>query len=124
MVAAADARVATVTVQELREEQRNGALLVVDVRDVRERWRDGAIPESKHVPRGLLEFWADPECEEYHKDYMQPDRRVVVYCNLGWRSALAADALQQLGYRDVAHLSGGFDAWVAAGEDVVEVPRK
>jgi rhodanese-related sulfurtransferase len=75
------------------------------------------------VPRGLLEFWADPDCE-YHKDYMQPGRRIVLYCNLGWRSALAADALQQLGYTDVAHLEGGFDAWLAEGGDVAEVPQK
>jgi rhodanese-related sulfurtransferase len=123
MIAAADARVVAVTVAELRAEREQGAPLVVDVRDVRERWRDGAIPESRHVPRGMLEFWSDPDCE-YHKDFMQPDRRVILYCNLGQRSALAADALQQLGYADVAHLAGGFDGWVAAGGEVEEVTRK
>jgi rhodanese-related sulfurtransferase len=123
LVAEAESRVKSVTAAELDEERASGSPLVVDVRDVRERWRDGAIPDSVHVPRGMLEFWADPDCE-YHKTYMQPDRRVILYCNLGQRSALAADALQRLGYHDVAHLKGGFDGWCVEGLPVIEVPRK
>jgi rhodanese-related sulfurtransferase len=123
MVAEAESRIETITTVQLRDEREQGSPVVVDLRDIRERWRDGAIPEAVHVPRGMLEFWADPDCE-YHKEFMQPDRRVILYCNLGQRSALAADTLQQLGYSDVAHLKGGFERWRADGGDVVEVPRK
>ncbi len=123
MVAEADSRVESVSPQQLRDEQERGEALIVDVRDVRELWREGAIPESVHVPRGMLEFWADPECE-YHKQFMDPGRRVILYCAAGQRSALAADALQRVGYSDVAHLAGGFAAWRADGGDVVDVARK
>jgi len=88
--------------------------LLVDIRDPRERWRDGTIPGAKNVTRGMLEFWADPE-SEYHKDYFDFDRKIVVYCAGGLRSALAADTLKTLGFTDVGHLEGGYGAWKAAG---------
>ena len=88
--------------------------LLVDIRDPRERWRDGTIPGAKNVTRGMLEFWADPE-SEYYKDYFDFDRKIVVYCAGGLRSALAADTLKTLGFTDVGHVEGGFGAWKAAG---------
>ena len=88
--------------------------LLVDIRDPRERWRDGTIPGAKNVTRGMLEFWADPE-SEYYKDYFDFDRKIVVYCAGGLRSALAADTLKTLGFTDVGHVEGGYGAWKAAG---------
>ena len=88
--------------------------LLVDIRDPRERWRDGTIPGAKNVTRGMLEFWADPE-SEYYKDYFDFDRKIVVYCAGGLRSALAAGTLKTLGFTDVGHVEGGFGAWKAAG---------
>jgi rhodanese-related sulfurtransferase len=98
-----------------------GEALVVDIRDVRERWNLGAIPGAKHVPRGMLEFWADPT-SPYHKKYMDPNRRTILHCAGGLRSALAADTLMKLGYRDVAHLEIGFDGWKEAGGAIEDVP--
>ena len=88
--------------------------LLVDIRDPRERWRDGTIPGAKNVTRGMLEFWADPE-SEYYKDYFDFDRKIVVYCAGGLRSALAADTLKTLGFTDVGHVEGGYGAWKSAG---------
>jgi rhodanese-related sulfurtransferase len=122
-VADARSRVEELSNEQLETERTAGEALVVDVRDVRERWREGSIPGARSVPRGMLEFWSDPE-SEYYKDFMDPQRRTVVYCAAGQRSALAADALQRLGYTDVAHLEGGFSGWKAAGMAVEDVPRK
>ncbi|MGI9557451.1 MAG: rhodanese-like domain-containing protein [Solirubrobacterales bacterium] len=123
MIEAARARVEEVSPSALQDERRDGEVLVVDVRDVRERWREGTIPGSRHVPRGMLEFWSDPE-NRYHRDFMDPDARVVLYCAEGERSALAAVTLGELGYTDVAHLEGGFASWSAAGGDVEPVEKR
>ncbi len=92
-------------------------LLLVDVREIQEYVDLGAIPGARHAPRGMLEFWADP-ASPYYRDYFQPDKRVVLYCAAGGRSALAAKALKDMGYPDVAHLEAGFSGWAKAGEAV------
>ncbi|MDQ6773190.1 MAG: rhodanese-like domain-containing protein [Candidatus Dormibacteraeota bacterium] len=120
MVDAAKKRVAVVNREELEEELARGEAVVLDIRDVRERWKSGAIRGARHAPRGMLEFWADPE-SPYHKSFMDPGRRTIVHCAGGQRSALAAAALLDLGYRDVAHLEIGFDGWKESGGAVEEV---
>ena len=121
MIDDARSRVRVVDREELERELAGGEALVVDIRDVRERWTEGAIPGARHVPRGMLEFWADP-ASPYHKPYMDPERRTILHCAGGLRSALAADTLMKLGYRDVAHLEIGFDGWREAGGAVEPVP--
>ncbi len=96
-----------------------GYVVLVDLREAHER-RQGAIPGAVHAPRGMLEFHADPS-SPYHIADLQPGRRVILYCSAGSRSALGAKALKELGYGDVAHLEGGFDAWQEEGLEV-EVP--
>jgi rhodanese-related sulfurtransferase len=123
MAEAADAAVETVTVDELDAERNDPDTVVLDVRDVRERWIEGAIPEDEHAPRGMVEFWADPETEYYH-DFFHPDRRYVCYCNEGGRSALVAKRLREMGYPDAAHLAGGFTAWQESGEETVAVEQR
>lgn len=91
----------------------------VDIRDVREIERDGMIPGAKHCPRGMLEFWIHPE-SPYHKPIFAEDKKFVFYCASGWRSALATDAVQRLGLRNVAHIGGGFSAWKEAGGAVTQ----
>lgn len=98
---------------QVQQEAQRGALLV-DLREPDERVKSGAIEGALHVPRGMLEFHADP-ASPYHKKELEPGRRVVLYCASGGRSALAGTALRELGYADIAHLDGGFKAWAEAG---------
>jgi rhodanese-related sulfurtransferase len=121
MVEAAKQRVRVVSKADLERELAGADLQLLDVRDVRERWHSGAIPGARSMPRGMLEFWADPD-SPYYKKGLDPTKRTIVYCAGGMRSALAADALQQLGYVDVAHLEIGFDGWKDAGGQVEKVP--
>ena len=89
-------------------------VLFVDLRDIRELWREGTIPGAMSAPRGMLEFWIDPTCKYYRKDFDGVEK-IVLFCASAWRSALAARDLQNMGVENVCHLEGGFTAWVAAG---------
>lgn len=113
MLAEANAVIETVSVQDLPYHLEDPDVVLVDVRDSVERESDGAIPGSVHVPRGLLEFQADPECPA-HVSEMQPQRRIILYCGTGGRSALAAKTLLDMGYSEVASLAGGYEAWRTA----------
>ena len=117
LVAQARAGIENLTPEQLRTELTEDTIVLVDLREENERERDGAIPASLHVPRGLLEFCADPTLP-LHEDELFPDRRVVLYCAVGGRSALGAQTLKAMGYRDVAHLDGGFEAWRSSGGPV------
>lgn len=99
-------------------------VVFVDLRDPRELAREGKIPGAFHCPRGMLEFWIDPE-SPYAKPIFQEDRTFVFYCASGWRSALSAKLAQEMGLAPVAHVAGGFTAWRAAGGATEKVePRK
>ena len=93
--------------------------MIVDIRDVRERQRDGFIPGSFHCPRGMLEFWIDPQ-SPYHKAVFAADKQFLFHCASDWRSALATQRAQEMGLRPVAHVVGGFNAWKKAGGPVEE----
>jgi rhodanese-related sulfurtransferase len=112
LVAAARARVRELSVQQLIAAREAGAV-VVDVREREELPPTGTIPGAVHVPRGVLEFVADP-ASPLHHPALDPARPVVLYCAVGGRSALAADSLRALGYVDLAHLAGGMQAWLAS----------
>ncbi len=88
-------------------------VLFVDLRDIRELWREGTIPGAIHAPRGMLEFWVDPDCKYYRKDF-EGAEKIVLFCASAWRSALAAKALIEMGLPDVTHIEGGFSAWKKA----------
>ena len=96
-----------------------GALLA-DIRELQERVDLGTIPGARHVPRGMLEFWADP-ASPYYRDWFQEHGRIVLFCAGGGRSALAAKALEDMGFANVAHLEPGFSGWQEAGEPVEDV---
>ncbi len=99
-------------------------VVLVDLRDPRELERDGKIPGAFHCPRGMLEFWIDPE-SPYHKETFAADKKFVFFCAAGWRSALSAKAAQDMGLKPVAHILGGFKGWKDAGGPVeAYVPRK
>ena len=88
-------------------------VVIVDIRDVRERQKLGFIPDSVHAPRGMLEFWVDPD-SPYHKPVFAEDKKFILHCASGWRSALAAASLLDMGF-EVAHITEGFSGWVEAG---------
>ncbi len=123
LVAEAEERVQRVSVAELLDAAQRQTRLLIDLRDIRELWREGTIPGSVHVPRGLLEFWIDPESPYFHKVFANP-KPLLLFCNKGWRSALAADVCQRMGVENVAHLEGGFEAWVAAGGAVEKKEKR
>jgi len=123
MVEAANREIETVDVETAKGLLGDEATVFVDIRDVRELERDGMIPGAFHAPRGMLEFWVDPE-SPYHKEIFASGRRFVFYCASAWRSALATKALQDMGLAPVAHLEGGFGAWKKAGGTVAEKPSK
>jgi rhodanese-related sulfurtransferase len=91
--------------------------VLVDIRDIRELQREGRVPGAVHAPRGMLEFWIDPE-SPYHKPVFAQDKKYVFFCAGGLRSALAAQTAQRMGMKPVAHIKGGFSAWKKAGGSV------
>jgi len=95
----------------------------VDIRDVRELPRGGKIPGAMHAPRGMLEFWVDPE-SEYHQDVFSSGKRFVLYCAKSHRSALATLALQNMGLSPICHIDGGFEAWTKANLSTEPVEKK
>lgn len=119
LVADAEERIETISAEQALTEFESSDVVFVDLRDVRELKREGKIPGAFHCPRGLLEFWIDPE-SQYHNPIFAQDKRFIFYCNLGWRSALAADIAQRMGLKNVCHVDGGFEAWKTAGGAVEE----
>ncbi|MBL4628013.1 MAG: rhodanese-like domain-containing protein [Roseicyclus sp.] len=121
MVADARARIEEVETADLIAQLTDPDLIVVDLRDIRERQRSGFIPGSVHAPRGMIEFWVDPD-SPYHKPvFAQTDKRFVFHCASGWRSALTVATLQDMGFA-AAHLREGFSSWDAQGGPV-EMPE-
>ena len=120
LVAKAEGEVQALSPAEVNEQRERAGVLLVDLRDVRELRREGKIPGAVHVPRGMLEFWIDPECP-YYKNFFDDAEKIIFYCNKGWRSALATQTVQQMGLDDVCHMSGGFEQWL---EDVGLVEQK
>ena len=125
LVDAAMAEVRTLSVDEARALFAAPTGQFVDVRDIRELEREGVMPHALHAPRGMLEFWVDPE-SPYHKPAFAQDKTFVFFCAAGWRSALATKTVQDMGLERVAHIEGGFTAWKAAGAPVAtyEKPTK
>jgi rhodanese-related sulfurtransferase len=123
LVDEAKSRITTIGLEQAKARHGRSDVVFVDLRDVRELEREGQIPGAFHCPRGMLEFWLDPD-SPYYKDVFAPGKEFVFYCNLGWRSALACDVAQQMGLERVVDLDGGFTAWKNAGLPVEERARK
>lgn len=113
MVDAAEREIETLSVAQALELHRRDDVVFVDLRDIRELNREGRIPGAFHCPRGMLEFWIDPQ-SPYHKSIFAEDKRFVFFCHAGWRSALATQTAQHMGLKPVAHIAGGFGAWKKA----------
>ncbi len=119
----ANAQIETLSVADVKAAVAQGEAVIVDLRDPREIEREGRISGSFSCPRGMLEFWIDPE-SPYAKPIFQQDKKFIFHCASGWRSALAAKTAQDMGLKPVAHLGGGFTAWRDAGEVVEKIEPK
>lgn len=105
----------------IQEQESNEKVLLIDLRELQERVDRGTIPNSKHVPRGMLEFWADPASPYYRDFFDGEDQRIIVFCAGGGRSVYAALALQNMGYRNVAHIADGFRGWKESDHPIEDV---
>ena len=114
LVAEAMAEVTTYSVAQVQARLNDSKVQIVDIRDIREL-ADGTVLGAFHAPRGMLEFWVDP-ASPYHKPlFADESREFILFCGAGWRSALAAKALKDMGMRNVAHIDGGWAEWVKQG---------
>lgn len=119
LVAEANEEIRSYSQLEVQEIAGREDVLLVDIRDIRELKREGMLEGALHAPRGMIEFWVDPD-SPYHKPVFAEDKTVIFYCASGWRSALATKAAQDVGLINCGHLDGGFTAWVKAGNPIVE----
>ena len=115
LVAEAMAVVTTYSVEQVQARMHDADVQIVDIRDVRELERDGTVVGAYPAPRGMLEFWVDPGSPYYKSLFGDESKEFILYCGAGWRSALAAKALQDMGMTNVAHIDGGYAAWVKQG---------
>jgi rhodanese-related sulfurtransferase len=114
LVAEAKEQTNSINPADAHERQQAGDAILIDIRDIRELQRDGRIEGAFHAPRGMLEFWADPD-SPYYKEIFATEGKLVLFCASSWRSALAAKTLQDMGFSNIHDMEGGFTAWKAAG---------
>ena len=124
LVEEANKNIETLKAEEVKKLAENKEITLIDVRDIRELWRDGTIENSKHIPRGMLEFWLDPNSSYYQENKIKDTKKMVFFCAMGFRSALATKALVDMGFKNVANAKGGFDALKNAGLKVVQKDKK
>jgi rhodanese-related sulfurtransferase len=124
LVEEAQKKIETLSPNEVKNLVEKKEITLIDVRDIRELWKEGTIENSKHIPRGMLEFWLDPESTYYKSNKIKEIKKMVLFCALGWRSALATKSLVDMGFTNVAHVDGGFDALKKNGLKIVEKKRK
>ncbi len=117
MVNQAKSEISSLSIDETQKKLADGTALLVDIRDIRELKKLGRLPGAIHAPRGMLEFWVDPQ-SPYHRAEFATDKTLILYCASAWRSALAAKTLKDMGMDNVAEMEGGFSAWVEAGHAV------
>ncbi|MEM7540447.1 MAG: rhodanese-like domain-containing protein [Pseudomonadota bacterium] len=123
LCAEAEQEIETLSVEQVMAVKDDPNVHLIDIRDIRELWRDGTIPGASHAPRGMLEFWVDPD-SPYHREEFASGKKFIFYCAGGMRSALAAQAVHRMGLAPVAHMAGGFGAWTKAGGETEEKEPK
>ena len=124
LVQEANENIETLSANEIKDLVEKNEVSLIDVRDIRELWKEGTIENSKHIPRGMLEFWLDPNSSYYQENKIKDLKKIVLFCALGFRSALATKSLNDMGFKNVANASGGFDALKNAGLKVVPKEKK
>tara|TARA_X000001036_G_scaffold106798_1_gene99857 strand:+ start:1751 stop:2146 length:396 start_codon:yes stop_codon:yes gene_type:complete len=119
LVEEANKNIETLSPEETKRLFDKNEISLIDVRDIREIWKEGTIENSKHIPRGMLEFWLDPESSYYKSNKIEDMKKMVLFCALGFRSALATKSLVDMGFKNVAHVDGGFDTLKKSGLNIV-----
>ena len=110
--------------EQVKNAYEKGEVTLIDVRDIRELWKEGTIKDSIHIPRGMLEFWLDPQSSYYQEKKIGDIKNIVLFCALGFRSALATKALKEMGFDNVANAYGGFDSLKKIGLPVIKKEKK
>lgn len=123
LIEEAEKNIDTMSVDEVAGLLHDETVTIVDIRDIRELQREGKLPGAIHAPRGMLEFWVDPD-SPYHRKLFSEEKKFVFYCASAWRSALATQTVQQMGMNNVCHMSGGFTAWKEAEQPIEPVEKK
>ena len=124
LVEEAKKSIETLNSEEVKQLIQKEEINLLDIRDIRELWKEGTIENSKHIPRGMLEFWLDPDSSYYKSNKIKDMKKIVLFCALGSRSALAAKSLIDMGFENVAHVDGGFDALKQSGLKVISKEKK
>ena len=124
LVEEAQKSIETLSSDEVKKLAENKEITLIDVRDIREIWKEGTIKNSIHIPRGMLEFWLDPQSSYFQEKKIGEMKNIVLFCALGFRSALATKSLKEMGFKNIANASGGFDALKNAGFEVVQKEKK
>ena len=114
----------TLNSAEVKKLAENNEITLIDVRDIREIWKEGTIENSRHIPRGMLEFWLDPDSTYYQANKIKDIKKMVLFCALGLRSALATKSLMDMGFKNIAHVDGGFDALKKSGLKIITKEKK
>lgn len=123
LLANANKTITTISIEDGKKLVGNDDHIFIDLRDIREIQRSGKIPGAFSCPRGMLEFWIDPE-SPYHKEVFNQDKSYVFYCASGWRSALSAKIATEMGLSPVSHMEGGFTSWIKEGGSIEKVEPK
>ena len=124
LVEEAKKSVETLNSEKVKQLAENKEITLIDIRDIRELWKEGTVENSKHIPRGMLEFWLDPNSSYYKKNKVQDIKKMVLFCALGLRSALATKSLVDMGFKNVSHVEGGFDALKKSGLKIISKIKK
>ena len=124
LVQEANEKIETLSADEVKNLVEKKEVTLIDVRDIRELWKEGTIENSKHIPRGMLEFWLDPNSSYYQENKIKDFKKMILFCAIGFRSALATKSLTDMGFKNVANAKGGFDALKKAGLKVVQKNKK
>lgn len=124
LVSDANKQIVTLTAKQALQKQNDNEIIFVDIRDIRELEKSGKILGAEHAPRGMLEFWFDPACEYHRSCFADINKTYVLYCAIGWRSALAAKTLQDMGVDNIAHVEGGFASLCEADADIQITSKK
>ena len=114
----------TLEPEEVKDLESKNQCTLVDIRDIRELWRDGTIKGALHIPRGMLEFWMDPQSQYFNESKFSKEKKLVLFCAAGMRSALATKTLKDMGHKNIAHVNGGFGSLANQGFEVVTKEKK